>query len=83
MVADWQECRLNARAAGSWVRRHECGADGGTLIGAAVLFGARTGQAAQRPPLRTLMERAAALLGLLVIIFGGFHLGFATGRDKR
>ncbi len=55
------------------------------LIGAAVLFGARTGQAeweaAPRPPLRTLMGGAAAVLGLLVIIFGGFRSGFATATE--
>lgn len=45
-----------------------------------MLFGARTGQAAQR--LRTLMGGTAAVLGLLAIIFGRFHLDFATERDK-
>ncbi len=47
-----------------------------------MLFGARTGQAAQRLRLRTLMGGTAAVLGLLAIIFGRFHLDFATERDK-
>ncbi len=83
MTAEWQRCRLNARAPGSLGCRHECGADGGTLIDAAVLSGVRNGQAVQRPPLRTLMEGAAAMLGLLVIILGEFHLAFETGKDKQ
>ncbi len=63
--------------------RHECGADGERLIGAAVLSGVRTRQAVQRPPLRTLKEGAAAVLGPLVIILSGFHLAFGIGRDKQ
>ncbi len=55
------------------------------LIGAAVLFGNRTGaaewDAVPRPPLRTLWGGAAAVLGLLVIIFGGFRSGFATATE--
>ena len=55
------------------------------LIGAAVLFGTRTGQAewevVPRPPMRELWGGAAAVLGLLVIIFGGFRSGFATATE--
>jgi len=55
------------------------------LIGVAVLFGSRTSRlewdAVPRPPLRTLWSGAVVVVGLLVIIFGGFRSGFATATE--
>ena len=55
------------------------------LIGAAIVFGTRTSQAewdaVPRLPMRALWGGAAAVTGLLVIIFGGFRSGFATATE--
>ncbi len=55
------------------------------LIGVAVLFGSRTSRlewdAVPRPPLRSMWSGAVVVVGLLVIIFGGFRSGFATATE--
>jgi len=55
------------------------------LIGVAVLFGSRASRlewdAVPRPPLRSMWSGAAVVVGLLVIIFGGFRSGFATATE--
>lgn len=56
-----------------------------TLIAVAIAFGARPSpaqwEALPRLPLGKLWSGAAATLGLLVIIFGGFRSGFATATE--
>ena len=53
------------------------------LIGAAVLFGTRQPAVTveQRVPMRQLWGGLAVVVGLLVIIFGGFRSGFATATE--
>ena len=55
------------------------------LIAASVLFGSRVPleewNAAPREPMRKLLAGAAATIGLLVIIFGGFKFGIATATE--
>jgi tripartite ATP-independent transporter DctM subunit len=54
------------------------------LIGVAVLFGTRTqvaDEATAPIPLSQIWSGAAATLGLIVLIFGGFKTGFATATE--
>jgi len=55
-----------------------------SLIAVAILFGTRTDirdSASAKIPLRQLWTGAAATVGLIVLIFGGFKSGFATATE--
>src|SRR5206468_4670901 len=54
------------------------------LIAVAMIFGTRTeisDEATARQPVSRLWSGAAATVGLLVLIFGGFKSGFATATE--